>query len=262
MDKIAPGIADAEDCCTGSPAGAEYFDDGFDEKSQRSLRVLRVAPRRGTLNEAMKSATGVTVRSCPSSSWRLLGFLMPAIFMASCYQAEFRFAIEQTGIVRRIERVIFFAAPEADGILIRASALTLFPASTIPVRHLGGLPAAVLLAPLVSAASMLLLRLSFALRRLRRLASHEKIALPRMALEVWVEALVFAAQGIAYRATSFRALAARRMSERRGRKTSLDWQGSASRRNRRCDTLGTESPRVLQIAPMCVRISTQAVFNF
>jgi hypothetical protein len=35
--------------------------------------------------------------------------------MASGYQAEFRFAIEQTGIVRRIERAIFPSEPEADG---------------------------------------------------------------------------------------------------------------------------------------------------
>jgi hypothetical protein len=40
---------------------------------------------------------------------------MAASFMASCYQAEFLFAIEQTGIVRGIERVIFSAEPEADG---------------------------------------------------------------------------------------------------------------------------------------------------
>ena len=40
---------------------------------------------------------------------------MAESFMASCYQAEFRFAIEQTGIVRRIERVLFSAKPEADG---------------------------------------------------------------------------------------------------------------------------------------------------
>ena len=65
--------------------------------------------------EAMKSATGVAVRNCPSSSWRLLVFSMAAIFMASCYQAEFRFASGQTGIVREIESVIFFAEPKADG---------------------------------------------------------------------------------------------------------------------------------------------------
>jgi len=40
---------------------------------------------------------------------------MAASFMSSCYQAEFRFAIEQTGIVRRIERAIFSAEPKADG---------------------------------------------------------------------------------------------------------------------------------------------------
>ena len=40
---------------------------------------------------------------------------MAVIFMASGYQDEFRLAIEQAGIVRRIERVIFPAEPEADG---------------------------------------------------------------------------------------------------------------------------------------------------
>ena len=51
--------------------------------------------------EAMKSATGVAVRNWPSSSCRLLGFSMAASFMPSGYQAEFLFAIEQTGNVRR-----------------------------------------------------------------------------------------------------------------------------------------------------------------
>jgi hypothetical protein len=40
---------------------------------------------------------------------------MAAIFMSSCYQAEFSFAIEQTSIVRRIERAISSTKPEADG---------------------------------------------------------------------------------------------------------------------------------------------------
>jgi hypothetical protein len=33
MDKISPGVADAEDCLAGTPAGSEYLDDGFDKKS-------------------------------------------------------------------------------------------------------------------------------------------------------------------------------------------------------------------------------------
>ena len=37
---------------------------------------------------------------------------MAAIFMASCYQAELRFASEQTGIVRGIERLLFREEPE------------------------------------------------------------------------------------------------------------------------------------------------------
>jgi hypothetical protein len=40
---------------------------------------------------------------------------MAAGFMASGYQAEFRFAIKQTGNVRRIERVFFPEESEADG---------------------------------------------------------------------------------------------------------------------------------------------------
>ena len=40
---------------------------------------------------------------------------MALVFMTSCYQAEFRFAIEQTSIVREIKRAIFPAEPEADG---------------------------------------------------------------------------------------------------------------------------------------------------
>jgi len=38
---------------------------------------------------------------------------MVAIFMSSSYQAEFRFASEQTGIVRKIKRVVFRGKPEA-----------------------------------------------------------------------------------------------------------------------------------------------------
>jgi hypothetical protein len=40
---------------------------------------------------------------------------MAAGFMESGYQAEFRFAIEQTGVVRILERSIFPAESEADG---------------------------------------------------------------------------------------------------------------------------------------------------
>ena len=43
---------------------------------------------------------------------------MAAIFMASCYQAEFSFAIEQTGIVRRIERVIFPQNQRQTGVCV------------------------------------------------------------------------------------------------------------------------------------------------
>ena len=37
---------------------------------------------------------------------------MAAIFVASCYQDELRFASEQAGILRRIERVLFREEPE------------------------------------------------------------------------------------------------------------------------------------------------------
>jgi len=40
---------------------------------------------------------------------------MAAFFMASCYQADLRFTSEQTGNVRRIERVISSGEPEANG---------------------------------------------------------------------------------------------------------------------------------------------------
>ena len=39
---------------------------------------------------------------------------MAASFMSSCYQAEFRCAIEQMGIVLGIARDIFPAEPEAE----------------------------------------------------------------------------------------------------------------------------------------------------
>jgi hypothetical protein len=42
---------------------------------------------------------------------------MAAIFMASCYQADLRFTSEQTGIIRRFERILFREEPHADGSL-------------------------------------------------------------------------------------------------------------------------------------------------
>ena len=39
---------------------------------------------------------------------------MAESFMTSCYQAEFGFASEQIGIIRRIERVIFSEKPKTD----------------------------------------------------------------------------------------------------------------------------------------------------
>jgi len=139
-DEICPRVADTKEGGTWSPAVAEHIDDGVDQPCPSVLwgalgcfgvlwgalgcfgvlwgalgcfGVLRVAPWRGALDEAMKSATGVAVRNCPSSSCRRLGFSMAAIFMSSSYQAEFRFASEQTGIVRRIKRVVFRGGSEA-----------------------------------------------------------------------------------------------------------------------------------------------------
>lgn len=46
--------------------------------------------------EAMKSATGVAVRNCPSSSWRVRGFPVATDFMTSCYQTDPSYASRQT----------------------------------------------------------------------------------------------------------------------------------------------------------------------
>src|ERR1035437_7965788 len=92
--------------------------------------VLGSGPNR----EAMKSATGVAVRNCPSSSWRLLGFSKAAIFMSSCYQAEFRFAIEQAGIVRKIERVMISAETETDGGIVSGDLVDVFIHADVAVH--------------------------------------------------------------------------------------------------------------------------------
>ena len=82
---------------------------------QRSLGVLRVALGIDPNAEAMKSATGVAVRNCPSSSWRLLGVSMAASFMFSGYQTQLGFTTEQTGVVFKIDGIVFREEPEAGG---------------------------------------------------------------------------------------------------------------------------------------------------
>src|SRR2546421_140112 len=63
----------------------------------------------------MKSAKGAAVRNCPSSSWRLLGFSMAAIFTGAGYQTQIRFTIEQTGVVFSFDGFVFREEREADG---------------------------------------------------------------------------------------------------------------------------------------------------
>ncbi len=62
--------------------------------------------------DAMKSATSEAVRNCPSSSCLSLRLAVAASFMSSRYKTEFRFTIEQAGIVRRFERAPFPLEPD------------------------------------------------------------------------------------------------------------------------------------------------------
>lgn len=76
--------------------------------------------------DAMKSATGVAVRNCPSSACRLLGFSMAARFMKSGYQAR------TACLAPRPELLHFAAGSQTEG-GSRAGADTQAVGSSLPV---------------------------------------------------------------------------------------------------------------------------------